>query len=281
MSTLTQHNGKSGASGEPDAITQRTKATWMAGDFGVIARSYESGAAQFVDGLDIQPQTRVLDVACGTGNITIPMARARAQVTGFDIAPNWLEQAQSWARSEGLTVTLDEGNAEQMPYADASFDMVVSMFGAMFAPRADVTAAELLRVCRPGGRIVMANWTPDGFIGQMFKTFGKHVPPVPGLPSPLLWGDEATVTDRLGGATAAVQCTQRTITLNFPVDPAGTVDCFRTYYGPIVRGFAALSPEDQQALQRDLEALWTEHNRAQDGTTTVDSTYLEVVAVLQ
>ncbi len=136
----------------------------------------------------------------------------------------------------------------------------------------------MLRVCRSGGRIAMANWTPDGFVGQMFKTFGKHVPPAPGLPSPLLWGDEATVTERLGGATAAVQCTQRTITFNFLVDPAGTVDCFRTYYGPMVRGFASLPSQGQQALQRDLEALWTKHNRAQDGTTTVDSTYLEVVA---
>ena len=264
---------------ETDALTARTKATWMAGDFGKIAKSYEPGAAEFIERLDIQPSEHVLDVACGTGNLAIPAARSGAQVTGIDIAPNLVEQAQTWAHSEGLAIRFEEGNAEQMPYADASFDLVVTMFGAMFAPRPDDVATELVRVCRVGGRIAMANWTPDGFIGQMFKIMGKHVPPAPGVPSPLQWGNEALVKERLGDQIADLQCTPRTITFHFPFSPAATVEYFRTYYGPTLRAFATLSPDAQEALRNDLEQLWTQHNRSQNGVTQVDSTYLEVVAV--
>jgi len=166
-----------------------------------------------------------------------------------------------------------------MPYADASFDAVVTMFGAMFAPRPASTAAELVRVCRPGGRIAMANWMPDGFIGQMFKIIGKHVPPAQGVPSPLQWGNEATVAERLGDQIADLQCIPRTITFHFPFSPAATVEYFRTYYGPTLRAFATLNPEAQEALRRDLEQLWAQHNRSQNGTTQVDSTYLEVIAI--
>ena len=264
---------------ETDALTARTKATWMAGDFGKIAKSYEPGAAEFIERLDIQPSEHVLDVACGTGNLAIPAARSGAQVTGIDIAPNLVEQAQTWAHSEGLAIRFEEGNAEQMPYADASFDLVVTMFGAMFAPRPDDVATELVRVCRAGGRIAMANWTPDGFIGQMFKIMGKHVPPAPGVPSPLQWGNEALVKERLGDQIADLKCTPRTITFHFPFSPTATVEYFRTYYGPTLRAFATLSSEAQEALRSDLEQLWTQHNRSQNGVTQVDSTYLEVVAV--
>jgi SAM-dependent methyltransferase len=264
---------------QTDALTERTRTTWMAGDFGRIARAYAPGAAEFIARLGFQPGDEVLDVACGTGNLTIPAARTGARVTGLDIAPNLLDQAQAWARSEGLTIQLDEGNAEQMPYGDATFDAVVSMFGAMFAQRADQVAAELVRVCRPGGRIAMANWPPDSFIGQMFKIVGKHVPPAPGVPSPLLWGNEATVVERLGSRVTELRCTLRLITFTFPFDPVTTVDCFRTYYGPTVRAFAALEPAGQDALRSDLERHWKQHNQTQDGTTRVDSTYLEVVAI--
>ena len=264
---------------EIDAMTARTKATWMAGDFGKIAKSYEPGAAAFIANLNIQRGDRVLDVACGTGNLTIPAARTGAHVTGIDIAPNLLEQAQDWAHAEGLSIRFEEGNAEHLPYPDASFDMVVTMFGAMFASRPDAVAAELVRVTQPGGRIAMANWTPDGFIGQMFKIVAKHVPPAPGVPSPLLWGVEATVAERLGSQIAGMTCTPRTITFDFPFAPAATVEAFRVFYGPTLRAFDSLSPEGQQMLRSDLEQLWTQHNRSQDGTTRVDSTYLEVIAV--
>jgi hypothetical protein len=155
------------------------------------------------------------------------------------------------------------------------------MFGAMFAPRPEQTAAELVRVCRSSGRIAMANWTPDGFIGQMFKIVAKHVPPAPGVPSPLLWGTETAVAERLGSQIADLRFTPRTITFNFPFDTAATVEYFRTYYGPTLRAFASLAPEAQEALRSDLEQFWAQHNRAQDGTTQVDSTYLEVIAIRQ
>ncbi len=264
---------------ESDALTARTKATWMAGDFGKIAKSYESGAAEFIDRLHLQPTERVLDVACGTGNLAIPAARTGAQVTGIDIAPNLIEQAQAWARTEELAVHFEEGNAEQMPYADGSFDAVVTMFGAMFAPRPDATAAELVRVTRSGGRIVMANWTPDGFIGQMFKIMSKHVTPAAGVPSPLLWGSEAVVAERLGEQLAKLRCTPRTITFHFPFSAAATVEYFRTYYGPTQRAFATLTPDAQEALRSELVQIWTQHNRSGNGVTQVDSTYLEVIAV--
>ncbi|MFN8442446.1 MAG: class I SAM-dependent methyltransferase [Caldilineaceae bacterium] len=154
---------------EIDPLTARTKATWMAGEVGKIAKGYEPDAAEFVKRLNLKSGNDVLDVACGTGNLSIPAARTGATVTGIDIAPNLVEQAKAWASAEGLDASFEEGDAEQMPYVDGRFDTVVTMFGAMFAPRPDRTAAELLRVCRTGGRIVMANWTLDGFIGQMFK----------------------------------------------------------------------------------------------------------------
>lgn len=263
---------------ETDVLSVRTKATWMAGDFGKIALSYAPGAAQFVGRMSLRRGERVLDVATGTGNLAIPAARTGARVTGIDIAPNLIEQAEAWARDEGLTITFEEGNAEQLPYADGSFDTVISMFGVMFAPRADEAAAELVRVTRSGGRIALANWMPDGFIGQMFKIVGKHVPPAPGVPSPLLWGTEAKVAERLGNQIAALRYTPRTITFNFPFDAAATVECFLTYYGPTVRAFDSLTPDGQQALRTELEQHWTQHNRGQNGTTEVDSTYLEVMA---
>src|SRR4051812_880967 len=181
-----------------DPLAERTRATWTSGDFGRIAAGYVHGSGEFIARLELGAGEKVLDVACGTGNLAIPAARAGAQVTGIDIAPNLLEQAQAWARAEGFLIRFDEGNAEKMPYGDGAFDAVVSMFGAMFAPRPDDTAAELVRVCRAGGHIAMANWTPDGFIGQMFKIVGTYAPPAPGVPSPLLWGSEAMVTERLG-----------------------------------------------------------------------------------
>lgn len=264
-----------------DSPNARTKATWMAGDFGKIAKSYEAGAADFINRLRLQPHSQVLDVACGTGNLTIPAARTGANVTGIDIATNLVEQAQARARVEGLTVTVEEGNAEQLPYCDGSFDTVVTMFGAMFALYPDAVAAELVRVCRSGGRIAMANWTPDGFIGQMFKIVGKHVPPAAGVPSPLLWGKPEVVAERMGNGIAELRCTEQTITFYFPFSPAATVEYFRTYYGPTLRAFASLSTDAHEALRGELEELWTQRNYSRNGTTQVDSTYLEVIVIRQ
>jgi SAM-dependent methyltransferase len=261
-----------------DALKARMKATWMAGDFGLIARGYEAGAAEFVGRLGLTPGTRVLDVACGTGNLALPAARAGAAVTGVDIATNLLEQARGRAAAEGLPARFDEGDAEGLPYPDASFDAVISMFGVMFAPRPERAAAELLRVCRPGGRIALANWTPGGFVGRMFKVIAGHVPPPAGVPSPVLWGDEAKVRERLGGGTTDLRATPRLIALEFPLDPAEVVEFWRVYYGPTNRAFEALAadPARQAALRADLERHWSGHNTAANGSTRVESEYLEV-----
>ena len=261
-----------------DDLKSRLKTTWMSGDFDKIARTYEPSAVEFIDRLAPAPGTRMLDVACGTGNLSWAAARAGAVVTGIDIAPNLIETARARASAEGLKINFDEGDAEQLPYGDASFDTVVTMFGAMFAPRPEMAAAELLRVCRPGGRIAMANWTPSGFIGQMFKTTAAHVPP-PNIPSPLLWGDEATVRERFQSDVAELQLTRRMATFRLPLTPEQTIDYFRAWYGPTLRAFSALDRDGQAALRRDLAQLWSEHNRSEDGTTNVDSEYLEVMAI--
>jgi SAM-dependent methyltransferase len=268
----------SGAITELEALKSRLKVTWMAGDFDKIAQTYEPSARAFIERLALTPGTRVLDVACGSGNLSLPAARAGAVVTGLDIAPNLIETARKRARAEGLKIIFDEADAEQMPYGDASFDAVVTMFGAMFAPRPEIAAAELVRVCRPGARVAMANWTPTGFIGRMFKTTAAHVAP-PDIPSPLLWGDEAIVRERLQGDVTDIRFTRRAVPFRLPIRPEQTVDYFRTWYGPTLRAFAALDEGGQAELGRDLTQLWTEHNLATDGTTHVESEYLEVVAI--
>src|SRR5579872_5568282 len=173
-------------------LKSRLRDTWMAGDFGQIARYTAKAGEEFVERVQLTPGARVLDVACGTGNTAIPAARAGGQVTGVDIAVNLLQQARLRAADEKLQIDFQEGDAEKLVFADASFDAVITMYGAMFAPRPHLVAAELLRVCRPGGTIAMANWTPTGFVGEVFKTTSKHVPPPADVHPPVLWGDEAT-----------------------------------------------------------------------------------------
>jgi SAM-dependent methyltransferase len=229
--------------------------------------------------LGINKGEKVLDVACGTGNLAIPAAKAGAIVTGIDIAPNLIEQARDRATAEGVECTFEEGDAEALPYDDESFDTVVTMFGAMFAPRPDVTAKELMRVCRHGGRLAMANWTPSGFVGQMFKTGSKHFPPPPGIAPPVLWGDEETVRSRLSEGIADLRLRRQPVTFQFPFPPADVVEHFRQYFGPTKVAFDNLEPEAQAVMRSDLEQLWTDSNRATDGTTEVESEYLEVIAV--
>lgn len=260
-----------------DPGAERARAIWSAGDFGRIAVAYAPDAADFVRRLGLRPGERVLDAACGTGNMTIPAARTGAVVTGLDVAPNLLAQARAAADAEALAVTLDEGDCQALPYADGAFDTVITMFGAMFAASPERTAAELLRVCRPGGRLVMANWTPTGFVGEMLKIVRAYAPPPAGIPSPALWGEDAVVRERLAAASA-LRLTRRVLTLTFPEAPAGVVELFRTCYGPTKLAFDGLEPERQARLRADLTALWSDHNRATDGSTRVTSEYLEVVA---
>lgn len=267
-----------GTSSEMSALKTKLRATWIAGDFGQIARFYTDEAADFANRLGLRPGMKLLDVACGTGNLALPAARAGAEVTGVDIAPNLVEQARENANREGLKAKFDEGDAEALPYDDASFDAVVTMFGAMFAPRPELVAAELKRVCRPGGLIAMANWTPAGFIGQMFKTMGAHVTPPAGMPSPLLWGVEENVRQRLGEGISRLESKPQMLKFAFPFSPAEVVEHFRTFYGPTQKAFGTLDESKQAALRKDLEQLWATHNQATDGTTDVDSEYLEVIA---
>jgi SAM-dependent methyltransferase len=257
------------------------RATWTSGNFGRIARGYELGAAQFITRLGLEPGERVLDVATGTGNLAIPAARTGALVTGVDIAPNLITQAKARAAAEGLTMRLDVGDAEALPYADGEFDTAVSMFGAMFAARPERAGSEFLRVVRPGGRIAMANWTATSFIGEMLRTTSRYSPPAAGVPSPLLWGSEQCVHERLDAGLSALTLTRRIITFEFALDPAAVVNEFIQWYGPTLRAFASLDETDKAALRRELETLWMDHNRATDGTTRVQSEYLEVMGVLK
>ncbi|MCG3162218.1 MAG: hypothetical protein JMDDDDMK_03458 [Acidobacteria bacterium] len=272
-------NAKSQITNEMEALKTKLKTTWMAGDFDKIARTYAPGAAEFIERLSLKPGERVLDVACGSGNLSFPAAGAGCVVTGVDIATNSIETARARAKAEDLKIKFDEGDAESLPYADASFDTVVTMFGAMFAPRPELVAAELKRVCRPGGRIAMANWTPSGFIGQMFKITASHVAPPPNVPSPVLWGNEETVRERLRDGIADLRLTRRMISFNLAMSPVETVEFFRAWYGPTQRAFAALDEKGQAALRSDLERIWNDNNRASGKRTLVESEYLEVVAV--
>lgn len=223
-----------------DKLKSRMRATWMAGDFGQIARYSAQGAEEFVDRLTVKPGMQVLDVACGTGNLAIPAARKGARVTGADIASNLLDQARQRAAAEGLEATFETGDAEQLPYADGQFDLVMSMFGAMFAPRPERTASELCRVCRPGGTIAMANWTPEGFVGKTFRLTARHVPPPAGIPAPVLWGDEAVVRQRFGAEVSAIQTGRRTVLFDYPHPPRAVVEHFRNYFGPTKVAFSNL-----------------------------------------
>jgi SAM-dependent methyltransferase len=202
-------------------------------------------------------------------------------VTGSDIAPNLIAQAQANAAKERLPITFEVGDAEQLPYADGAFGTAVTMFGAMFAARPQRAAAELLRVVRPGGRIAMANWTPNGFVGQMLKATVRYVPAPSHVPSPLLWGNDETVRERLDGGCSSLAFARRLITFEYPFSPAEVVEYFSLWYGPTVRAFAALDQAGRDGLRQELERLWTDHNEAGDGTTRVRSEYLEVIAVVK
>ncbi len=270
-----------GTSGPPiDHLKASMRAAWMAGDFGQVAKTISSGAEAFVQRLALPAGSRVLDVACGTGNLAIPLARAGCQVTGVDIATNLLAQARERAAAEHLVISFDEGDAEQLPYPDQSFDAVVSMFGAMFAPRPDLVAQELARVLRPGGLLAMANWNPESFSGAMFRVSGKHAPGAPGIPAPVLWGDEQVVRERLAPAFHNIRTQLVPILFDLPTNPAGAVAFFRQYFGPTQVAFDRLDDAGKAAFAADLEALWAGANVAPDPDrhTLIHNEFLELIA---
>lgn len=262
---------------EKDLPKHKSKSVWTIGNFGRIARFLKSGANEFVDRLDLRPGMRVLDVGCGTGNQSIPAARTGAIVTGIDIAPNLLAQARQRAASEYLTIYFELGDAERLLFGDGEFDMVFSMFGAIFAARHDCVAAELIRVCRPGGRIAMTSWTADGFIGKMFKIIAAHLPPS-NSPSPLLWGDPRYIEQNFGNAISNLECTKRQINLAFPFSIPTTLEIWCEYYGPLRNTLEMLNEWDRQSLICSLERLWSKHNMSKNGTTCVKAEYLELIA---
>jgi ubiquinone/menaquinone biosynthesis C-methylase UbiE len=261
----------------PDLTTIKAKqqATWASGDYAVIGATLPIVAESLCEAIDLRAGERVLDVAAGTGNAAIAAARRWCEVVATDYVPTLLECGRQRAAAEGLTVDFREGDAESLPLADKSFDVVLSTFGVMFAPDHARTARELLRVCRPGGRIGLANWTPEGFIGQLFKTVGKHVPPPASVKSPALWGSEDWLHEIFGGEIATLEATRKHFVFRYR-SAQHWLETFGTYYGPTLKAFTALPADRQDALAADLIALAQRCNTRAD-TFAAPSEYLEVV----
>jgi len=257
------------------AIKSRQQTAWASGNYAVVGTTLQLVGEQLCETMDISPADTVLDVAAGNGNATLAAARRMARVTSTDYVPALLDHGRQRAAADGLDVTFQVADAEALPFPDASFDAVVSTFGVMFTPDQEKAAAEMLRVCRPGGRIGLANWTPESFVGQLFKTIGAHIPPAPGLKSPALWGTEARLRDLFGPAADGLQVTQRQFIFRYRT-AAHFLDVFRGYYGPVNRAFAALDAAGQAGLETDILALLA---RMDTGATSlrVPSEYLEVI----
>jgi SAM-dependent methyltransferase len=256
------------------AIKQRQQATWAAGDYAVIGTTLQIVGECLCEAIDLRAGERVLDVAAGNGNATLAAARRFAQVTSTDYVGALLDRAKERAAAERLVVAFQEADAAALPFADGAFDAALSTFGVMFTPNQEKAAAELARVVRKGGRIGLANWAPDGFIGQLFKTIGKHVPPPAGVKSPALWGTEARLAELFPGH--AVKATKQNFNFRYR-SPAHWLEVFKTYYGPTNRAFAALDAEKGAALEADIAELLGRMNRGGQDTLIVPSEYLEVV----
>lgn len=260
------------------AVKSRMKATWEAGDYATFATYMEPGAVDLLKAWGVQPGQRLLDVGCGAGQLAIPAARMGLDTTGVDIAANLVARARQRAAAEGLSARFDEGDAEALPYEDDSFDIVASIFGAMFAPRPERVAAELMRVCRPGGRILMGNWTPTSFPAQMFKTVAGYVPP-PKVPSPVLWGEDDVVRERFAGATEVRTEKRLYSDWEYPFPPSGVVDFFAQHFGPVVRANGVLGDEARDSLRVDLVEVFERFNRGTNGTSIIEGELLSVQVV--
>jgi ubiquinone/menaquinone biosynthesis C-methylase UbiE len=262
------------------AVKTRQQGTWSSGDYAVVGTTLQIVGEQLCEALDLRSNQKVLDVAAGNGNVSLAAARRWCEVVATDYVPALLARAQERAEADRLAIAFREADAEALPFADGSFDVVVSTFGVMFTPNQDRAAGELVRVCRPGGKIGLANWTPDGFVGQLFKTIGQHVAPPPGVKSPALWGTRARMIELFEPQAASIETSRRDFLFRYR-SPEHWVDVFRTCYGPTLKAFAALEPAGQAALHRDLVALIGRFNRSGDSTMVVPSEYLEVVVTLQ
>lgn len=258
------------------ALKARQRTAWSSGDYAVIGTRLQIVGEDLCEALDLRGGEKVLDVAAGNGNASLAAARRWCEVTATDYVPELLERARGRAVADGLELEFQEADAEALPFDDASFDVVLSTFGVMFTPDQERAAAEMLRVCRSGGRIGLANWTPEGFIGQLFKTVGRFVPPAPGARSPALWGTRARLEELFGHAASDIKATPRQYVFRFR-SPQHWIDVFRTYYGPVLKTFAALDPTARTSFEGELRQLIARFNRAHDGTAAITGEYLEVV----
>jgi SAM-dependent methyltransferase len=259
------------------AVKSRQQATWSSGDYAVIGTTLAITGELLSEAVDLRAGQRVLDVAAGNGNATLAAARRWADVTSTDYVPALLERGRATAAAERLPVTFQQADAEQLPFADGSFDVVLSVFGVMFTPNQEQAAQELLRVCRPGGKIGLVNWTPEGFIGQVFRTIGKYVPPPAGVKPPSLWGTEQRLRELFGDGISQLTIEKRVFMFRYR-SAAHFLNVFRTYYGPVLKAFAALDAVGQAGLARDLTELLQRFNQGGSDTLAVPSEYLEVVA---
>jgi len=259
-----------------DAIKQRQQATWASGDFAVIGTTLQIVGEQLAESVDLRAGERVIDIAAGNGNATLAAARRFARVTSTDYVPALLERGAARARAEGLAIDFVEADAEALPFEDATFDVALSTFGAMFTPQHERPAQEMLRVVRPGGRIGLANWTPDGFIGELFKVIGAYLPPPAGLKSPALWGTEPHMVELFGARAADIRCVRRDFQFRY-ASPAHWLQVFRDYYGPTHKAFAALDAPAQTRLADDITSLLMRRNRGGSHSLVVPGEYLEVI----
>jgi SAM-dependent methyltransferase len=259
-----------------DALKTRQHGAWSSGDYAVVGTTLQIVGETLCEALDVRAGQTVLDVAAGNGNATLAAARRWCHVTSTDYVPSLLERGRVRAAAESLPVAFEEADAEDLPFVDGSFDVVISTFGVMFTPDQDKAAAEMIRVCKSKGKIGLANWTPEGFIGQLFKTLGKYLPPPAGAKSPALWGTTGRISEMFAGAASSITAERRNFVFRYR-SPEHMLDVFKNYYGPMLKAFAALDETNQQALRADLLALIGRMNRAQDGTMVVPSEYLELV----
>lgn len=260
------------------AVTQIQQQIWSKGDFAAVGVRIQGAAEDLVGAVDVLPDERVLDVACGAGNAAIAASRRFADAVGLDYVPALLERARERAAAERFEIEFIEGDAQALPFEDASFDVVLSIFGAMFAPDQARTAAELLRVCKPGGRIGMCNWTPEGVIGKMFRTVSGHAPPPPGVPSPLVWGTEDGLRELFGDGVSSLETPRGYAAFRFR-SPEHWLEYFKKWFGPIKMAFERLGDgPEAEALENDLLAMWREVNEAGDRALAASAEYLRVVA---
>jgi SAM-dependent methyltransferase len=260
------------------AVTQLQQQVWSKGDFAHVAPIVQVVADRLVETVDVLPDERVLDVACGSGNAAIAAARAFADVTGVDFVPELLERGRIRAAAELLEVEFVEGDVQELPFEDGSFDVVLSTFGAMFAPDQERTAAELLRVTRPGGRIGMANWVPDGFVGEVFAATGRYVPSPPGVPPATVWGTEGRLRELFGDGIASLRV-ERRVSVQRLRSPEHFLAFFRRWFGPTIAAFERVEPSDESAFAAELIAVAERYNRAGERAAAITADYLEVVAL--